>query len=145
VHRQAFLEPVSHLLPGGIRGFIQQGLAGNDEAGRTESALGTAVNHPGSLERVQVVRGADPFDGRDRCIIRYPFHFCDTGPYQLVIENHIAGTALAFAASHLDAREKQAFPEHGGQPVFFIDDQGSGDTVNSKIFFDHASLLFKRW
>ncbi len=108
-----FLEPVSHLITRGIRGFIQQRFAGNDESRGTESALGPAVNHPGSLEGVQVVRGTDPFDGRYFCIVRHPFHFSDTGAHQFVVQNHIAGTALAFPASHLDAREKQAFPEHG--------------------------------
>ena len=34
--------------------------------GDAEAALGAAVRHPGQLERVQVVRGADAFDRGDQ-------------------------------------------------------------------------------
>ncbi len=59
------LKPVAHVLAAGLGILVQKGLGRNDEAGAAKTALRSAVNHPGHLERMQVIRRADALDGGD--------------------------------------------------------------------------------
>jgi hypothetical protein len=58
-------KPVAHVLAGGAEVLLQETVSGDDEAGRAEAALDPAVRDPRLLQRMQVLRRADPLDRRD--------------------------------------------------------------------------------
>ena len=60
-----FLEPVADVFAGRIGIGVDQGLGGDNEARGTEAALRAAVDHPGHLQGMQILGGADALDGGD--------------------------------------------------------------------------------
>ena len=59
------VEPGANLLAGWGRIAVEQHLRRHDEAGRADAALRAAVGHPGDLQRMQIARRSDAFDGDD--------------------------------------------------------------------------------
>ena len=100
-------EPVAHLLPGRIQILIQQSFRRHNESRRAETALNAAVRDPCLLQRMQVRRDPDSFDGLDFRIFRHPAHFHDTGTYRFSVKQYRAGPALTGPAADLHARQSQ--------------------------------------
>ena len=101
------LEPVSYFLSGRVIILFQKRIGRNDKAGHTEAALHGAVADPGLLQRVQMLRCADALDGGDLGIVLNSGDLLVAGPLHLAVDDQVAGTAYADAASHLASGEAQ--------------------------------------
>ena len=138
------LEPVPDLFPGGGGIVVQQHLGGHDEAGGAEAALGTAVGHPGHLQRVHIGNGADALNGGDLGAVFQAAHFGDAGAGDLAVYNHVAGAAVAFAAADLTSGEQQTLPEHRCQGFVVLHQQGAVYAVDDQVFLNHCHFLLFR-
>ena len=134
-HVLVLLEPVAHLLAGGLGILVQQALGGHDEARGAEAALGRAVDHPGHLQRMQVLRGADAFNGGDVGVVLDPADLGDAGAHDLAVEDHRTGAALAFAATDLGPDQVHLLAQHLGQEGIGVNDELALDAVDDPDFF----------
>ena len=84
------------------------------------------------LDRMQIQRGADPFDGGDLGPVLDPLHLGDAGADQLAVHDHVAGAALAVAATDLGPGQMKLFAQHIGQERFLVNDQRPFDAVDNR-------------
>ena len=139
------LEPIAHLFAGGLGIAVQKALGGHDEARGAKAALGRAVDDPGGLQRVQVGRGADAFDGGHVGVVGDAADLGDAGAGDLAVDDDRAGAALALGAAHLGAGHVQLVAQHVGQEGIRVGDDFALDPVNDKNFFLHVVSLRFGW
>ena len=133
------LVPVADLLPGGGEVLVQEGLGGDDEAGGAEAALGRAVDHPGHLQGVEIVRGAHPLDGGDGGSFGQLGHLGHAGADQLAVQNNVATAALSFIATHLGPGETQLLAQNMGQGLVRGGHHGLFLAVDLQSFLNHVN------
>ena len=95
------LKPGTDLLPVRMDVLVQQCFGGYNKARGAESALHSAIYHPGKLKGMQIFCCAQSFNGQHLTVVLHHFHIPCTGAHQLTIQNHITGSAHTLAAAHL--------------------------------------------
>ncbi len=133
-----FLKPVPDILAGGAGIGVQQGLGRDDEARAAEPALGRAMNGPGKLDGVKLVRSADALDGRDAGLVRNPAHLGDAGTDHFPVQNHRTTSALPLATPDLCSRQFELFAQRIGQKRIRVHHHHLQFTVDIQIFSNHA-------
>ena len=126
---------------GGIGSFVEQGLGGDEEAGRADAALQGGPFQEALLQRVQVALLGQAFDRLDR----RPFGLDgqhDAAIHRHAVHQHGAGAAVAVVAAFLGAGQPQVVAEHFQQALprlaeelgrFAVDRRGDVE------FFGHGS------
>jgi len=101
------------------------------------------MDHPGFLQRVQVVGRADAFDGEDFLAVLELADRHHTGLDRLVVDQYRAGATLAGIATDLAAGEQQLLAQHISQLFVGIDDERPIDTVYIDDDSFHGVLLIR--
>jgi len=131
------LEPVANLFAGRVRIRVKQPFRGDDEARRAEAALGRAVLYPRLLERVELLRRADPLDRDDLRALGEAGHLVNARAGHLAVHQHVARPAVSLAASYLGSREPELLAEHFGERCFLVDDDVPLNAVDKKDLLNH--------
>src|SRR5690606_15451667 len=97
---QVARERLPDLRVGRVRVALQQVVGGDDQAGRAEAALHGPALQEGLLDGVQVLAGAEPFDGGDLPVDRLPRRD-QARARRSAVEVDGAGAALALLAGVL--------------------------------------------
>ena len=95
----------------GIGIGLEQGQARHDHAGGAVAALHGIGFDERLLQRMQPAVSLQTFDRLD-CLVGRDAHLRDARPDRLAVNEHGAGTALAFAAAVLAAGQIQVAAEH---------------------------------
>ena len=88
------------------------------------------MSHPGNLQRMQIFRRPQIFNGRNLGMIRHSAHFRDTGPDRFSIHDHSTGAALTGSATDLATRQQELFPQYTGQGLVWFSNKGSLHSID---------------
>jgi hypothetical protein len=100
----------------GVGFGVQQGLGGDQEAGRADPALQGGVFEEGLLKGVQPLRRGHPFDGLDFFALGLDAQN-ETGIDDTPVEIDGASAAVAVVAALFGASESNHVPEHFEQAL----------------------------
>ena len=117
-----YLEPMTYLLSGRRRIFVQKNLGGKNKARRTEATLCASMSHPCNLQRMEIIRSAESLDCGDFGVFFCFFHFYNTGTDCLSVQDNGTGTTLALAAAYLTSCKQHLFTQYFCERILFIHD-----------------------
>jgi hypothetical protein len=99
------------------------------------------MGHPGNLERVQILRGSDSFNGLDGIVFGEGFHLSGAGAHYFAADDDGTRAALTVPASHFATRQEELLAQRFRQGGLTVNNKSARLSVNIECLFLHDLML----
>ena len=125
------LHPRQNLRIGRVRFFIQQADSAQNHSSRAITALESPFGEERFLHRMKLIAIGQPLDRQDRLLVSLG-NRCKTSGRTLAVDEHRAGSTLAFPATVFRSRQLQVLAQNIEQRPLGVGCDGSWLSVDGE-------------